>query len=85
MSGDELKTYEDSSESGKILRRKFCPTCGSPILSEAGSVPELLFIKAGTLDDASLLKPEVQVWTAHQLPCGELKADTPKFEGNPPG
>ena len=32
-----LKTYEDSSESGKLLRRKFCPTCGSPILSEAGS------------------------------------------------
>ena len=84
ITAGNLKTYEDSSESGEYLHRKFCPDCGSPILSDAGIMPDLLFIKAGTLDDASWLKPEIQVWTAHQIPCGELNSDAPKVEGNPP-
>ena len=79
-----LKTYEDSSESGKYLHRKFCPNCGSPIISDAGVMPDLLFVKAGTLDDASSLKPDIQIWTAHQIPCGDLHSDAPKVEGNPP-
>lgn len=59
----ELKTYHDRGESGGDVRRQFCPTCGSPLFSHVGSSPDLVFIKAGTLDDTSRFAPQVQVWT----------------------
>lgn len=58
-----VKTYHDSGESGGAVRRQFCPTCGSPLFSHVESSPDLVFIKAGTLDDTSGFTPQVQVWT----------------------
>lgn len=54
-----LKTYEDTGDSGAKVLRRFCATCGSPILTEGG---EVAIIKAGTLDDTSGLKPTVQLY-----------------------
>jgi hypothetical protein len=59
----EVTTYRDRGESGGDVRRQFCPTCGSPLFSHVGSSPDLVFIKAGTLDDTSIFTPQVQVWT----------------------
>lgn len=58
-----LKTYEDVGESGAPLYRLFCPECGSPIYSNSAAQPDLLFIKAGTLDDTSWLDPKLHIWT----------------------
>lgn len=59
----EVRTYQDSGESGGAVRRQFCPTCGSPLFSHVAASPDLVFIKAGTLDDTSGFTPQVQVWT----------------------
>jgi hypothetical protein len=37
-------------------------------LSIAAAAPELTFIKAGSLDDASWLEPAVEVWTSPAQP-----------------
>ena len=50
-----LKTFNDRGDSGKTVYQRFCPECGSPILSEADALPGVAIIKAGTLDDASWL------------------------------
>src|SRR5947209_8120856 len=42
--------------------RKFCSGCGSPIITEAAAMPELIFIKAGTLDDTSWLDPKMHIY-----------------------
>jgi hypothetical protein len=52
-----LKTFSDRGDSGKAVSRRFCPECGSPIISECEALPDLTIIKAGTLDDTSWLKP----------------------------
>ena len=57
-----LKTYTDHGDSGKAVSRRFCPECGSPILSEAEALPDLAVIKAGTLDDTSWLKPTMEIY-----------------------
>ncbi len=57
-----LKTYADRGDSGKAVSRRFCPECGSPILSEAEALPDLAVIKAGTLDDTSWLKPTMEIY-----------------------
>lgn len=61
----ELTVYEDGSESGNPVLRKFCGKCGSPVFSETpgGMAQGMIFIKAGTLDNPDELEPSVHFWT----------------------
>jgi len=54
--------YADTGDSGGAVDRWFCPACGSPIYSALPASPGQVFIKAGTLDDPSILAPRVHVW-----------------------
>ncbi|MFN8108896.1 MAG: GFA family protein [Thermoleophilia bacterium] len=45
---------------GTETNRFFCSNCGSPIVSRIVARPDLEFIKAGTLDDTSWLRPTVE-------------------------
>jgi hypothetical protein len=57
-----LKTFHDRGDSGQRVDRNFCPECGSPIISDVALMPELRFIKAGTLDDTTWLDPKMHVY-----------------------
>jgi hypothetical protein len=63
LSGD-LTTYEERGEKGDqvYVRRRFCSTCGSPILSEIALSEGIIALKAGTLDDTTSVKPTVEAW-----------------------
>ena len=84
VEGDSLASYEDTGSSGLPVLRHFCRNCGSPIFSEVKAIPGLSFVKAGTLDDASWVKPAVQIWGASKQPWAVLPAGLPEFPGNPP-
>lgn len=56
--------YLDTGSSGSVVERLFCPSCGSPIISRIAAQPEMVFVKAGTLDDTSNLAPTVEIWCA---------------------
>jgi len=58
-----LATYNDTGDSGAAVRRQFCPACGSPVFTRVDSPPGMMFIKAGTLDDTSILKPAFHCYT----------------------
>lgn len=62
----ELVTYEDRGASGDVVYRRFCGRCGSPVVTETPSATaqDMIFIKAGTLDDRSGLAPGVHYWTS---------------------
>jgi hypothetical protein len=57
----EIKTYHDQGDSGLPVDRSFCPNCGSLITTNAAVMGDLTFIKAGTLDDTSWVKPSMQM------------------------
>jgi hypothetical protein len=61
-----LTTYEDDSDAGRAVYRKFCGTCGSPVFTETpdGMAQGMIFIKAGTLDDPKDLAPTLHFWTS---------------------
>ncbi|MCP5367026.1 MAG: GFA family protein [Hyphomicrobiales bacterium] len=67
-----MKVFVDDADSGGKVRRNFCPDCGSPIYSDTDGFPGVLFLKAGTLDDTSWLKPTAQVWTRSKQPWIDL-------------
>ena len=62
IAGQTLKTFDDVGESGLPVLRRFCGKCGSPIVSHVEAMPDLAFIKAGTLENTSWLNPTMEVW-----------------------
>ena len=82
--GETPATYEDTGTSGLPVHRRFCATCGSPIVSEVEATPTLDWLKAGTLDDMSWVKPEVSVWCSSAQPWVKLPDGIPQFAQNPP-
>ncbi|KAJ5818942.1 Citrate synthase-like core [Penicillium riverlandense] len=45
-----VKTWSGKGSSGKAVHRLFCPECGSPIAHDPDAAPEIIALKAGTLD-----------------------------------
>ena len=74
-----LKTFDDRGDSGGTVHRQFCPECGSPIFSLIPTMPGITIIKAGTLDDPSILEPQMQVWCQSAQPWIRLNPDLPQF------
>ncbi len=73
INGD-LSTYEERGELGDdvYVRRRFCPSCGSPIVSELAKTDGVVAVKAGTLDDKSAVLPKVEVWCVDRQPWVSL-------------
>ena len=75
VEGSTIATFATTGDDhGQETHRSFCSACGAPVFSMAAVLPELAFIKAGSLDDASWLEPAVEVWTSSAQPW------TPRFE-----
>ena len=56
LAGLRPTVYEDIRDSGAVILRSFCPTCGTPLFSESDDEPDLVFIKTATLDDPSIIE-----------------------------
>jgi hypothetical protein len=70
----ELKTYDETGERNDnvYVRRRFCGSCGSPIVSELALSPGIIAVKAGTLDDKSTVNPTVEAWCVDRQPWVSL-------------
>lgn len=79
-----LQDYVSVADSGNIMHRRFCPTCGTPLFSTAESRPHLTFVRAGTLDDRELAKPEMIIWTSSAPTWACMDERLPKFPRQPP-
>jgi len=78
----EPKTFQHTANSGNIRFKAFCDNCGSQVYSWGALRPEQRGIKAGTIDDASFVRPWAHVWIKRALPCSNLNDDLQKFEEN---
>ena len=63
-----VKAYTKVADSGNEITREFCPECGSPLFTRSPVHLEFVYIKAGSLDDPSLVKPICQIWTEMAVP-----------------
>jgi hypothetical protein len=75
--------WDKAAESGNSVSRAFCPTCGSPVFSTNNGMPELLFIRAASLDDPSRYKPQMVVWSKSGHAWDHTDPALPKFEKMP--
>ena len=80
----ELHDYKSTADSGNIMHRRFCPVCGTHMFSEAETRPHLIFVRVGTLDDASVAQPAANIWVSSAPGWACMNTSLPQFERMPP-
>jgi hypothetical protein len=69
-----IQSYEDRGDTGAKVDRQFCARCGSAVITRIETHPELLIVKAGTLDD-----PATSGEPAAEIFCDRAFAWAPKI------
>jgi hypothetical protein len=86
VEGDTLSSYATVGEDhGQETERSFCSRCGTPVFSFAAAMPDIVFLKAGSLDDSSWVQPSVEVWTRSAQPWTPAFEQTARLERGPGG
>ena len=80
----ELATYSKTGDTGKSTYRRFCPQCGSSVMDEADALPDIVMVGVGTLDDASWVKPAMQIYCDSAQPWVNLGSEMHAFPKMPP-
>jgi hypothetical protein len=79
----EVREYSRPGDSGNLVTRVFCPTCGAGLFSK-GARPGVMMVKAGTLDDPEQFKPMASVYASRAPSWDRPPSDLPAFEEMPP-
>ncbi len=66
----------DNNQLHRIFR---CPQCQTAVWSEYSGRTEVLFVRAGTLDDPARAAPDVHIYTRSKLPWVSLPPSVPAF------
>jgi hypothetical protein len=80
----QLTDYKSIADSGNVTHRGFCRVCGTPVTSMSEARPHLVFVRVGTLDDPSAVRPEVTIWTSTAPEWALIDAHLPMVERQPP-
>ena len=80
----ETRDYAGIADSGNLMHRRFCPTCGTHLYSEAESRPQLVFVRVGTLEDPNLAVPAMTIWTSQAPDWACISEQLPRIEQQPP-
>lgn len=78
-----LKTFSARGGSGQEVHRRFCPECGTAILSEPDAMPGVAIIRAGTLDDTSWVEPAMEIYCDSAQPWVQLGGERQRFAKMP--
>jgi hypothetical protein len=76
--------FDTTAESGHIARRKFCGDCGCRLFGEPGSAPHMITIRAASLDDPTLYRPTLDIYTECAQPWDYMNPQLRKSPRMPP-
>lgn len=78
------KDYTSTADSGRHMHRRFCPSCGTHLFSESEERPDMIIVRAGTLDDTSIVAPTAAIWIARAPAWARIDPEMAHFDGQPP-
>jgi hypothetical protein len=81
----EVKFYDRPADSGNIVSRGFCPTCGSAVYSMNSGMPDMVFPRASSLDDPEIAKPQMVVYASRAPSWDHVDPELPAFPTMPEG
>lgn len=76
---ENLSSCTTQSDRGSTVIRHFCKDCGSHIFSQISDVPDIVTVKAVTLEDFKNFVPQYLVWTQSAIMSCPLPKDVPAF------
>jgi hypothetical protein len=79
----EVGEYVSTADSGNVMRRRFCPRCGTPLFSHSSARPDVMVVRVGTLDNREIGGPQSFIWTGSAPSWGFVDPDLPNCAGQP--
>jgi hypothetical protein len=80
----KVASHRFVADSGNVIYREFCPSCGTPLFSRAEVRPHLVGVRAGALDDPEIARPEMTIWTSAAPSWACFDANIPQLPGQAP-
>lgn len=77
-------TFQSLADSGATVTRSFCPRCGSRLFGATTSMPDMLTVNAGVLDDMSAYRAQMTVYAKRRPAWDPVAEGVPVFEAMPP-
>ncbi|HKS63039.1 MAG TPA: GFA family protein [Xanthobacteraceae bacterium] len=77
------KEHWTVSAKGNRMARLFCGTCGTPLFVKNEAHPEILQVKAGSLDDTSQFWMQANAWVSSAPPWHHIDAEVMRFPRDP--
>ncbi len=77
--------FDKPADSGNIVSRGFCATCGSAIYSKNSGMPGMAFVRASSLDDPNAITPQMIVYASRAPVWDKMDPDLPSFAEMPEG
>jgi hypothetical protein len=77
----EPRYHKVTGGSGKPIERGFCASCGNPVMVRLDVVPDVIGFHAASLDDPSMYKPTMDLFTGSAHPWDVMQPDTMKKAG----
>ena len=79
----EPKSFSHTADSGNTMIKEFCAKCGSQLFGHSNGRPGMKNIKVGSIDDASFVRPEVNLFLKRALPFTQIDHSLDGFDGMP--
>ena len=80
----EVRFFEKPADSGHIVARGFCPNCGSVLYTKNSATPDLIILRASSLDDPEAVTPEMVVYAKRALSWDKPDPALPAYDEMPP-
>ena len=75
----EPGSFTKIAESGNELTRYFCRNCGSPLFGTSPQHPGRVYVRAGIIDQPSLLQPGSQSWCRSKVGWAVIDLHLPSY------
>ena len=79
----EATSFRKTADSGRQIDIARCTACGTRLWHRNLSLPQSVFVAAGTLDDSSWVVPTSHIWVEKVSPGVTMAEDALKLQGQP--
>ena len=80
----ETRAFDKPADSGGTIHNVFCPVCATTLYTNPSNLPGIAILRAGTIDDPSVVTPQLSMYAASAPAWDQPPANIPAFPGMAP-
>ena len=79
----EYRTWSKAADSGRMVHRMFCGTCGTPVFWTGDGFPGTVLVTISSLDDPDAHRPVHEGWTDSAVSWNRIDETVSSYPGRP--